>query len=59
MNLDAEGRKLREDWDAKVHALSKAEQDRDHFKAELHQLSEQYAQLVDDLSFCVTDYQVF
>lgn len=58
MNLDAEGRKLREDWDAKVHALSKAEQDRDHFKAELHQLSEQYAQLVDDLSFCVTDYQV-
>lgn len=58
MNLDVEGRKLREDWDAKVHGLAKAEQDRDHFKAELHQLSEQYAQLVDDLSFCVTDYQV-
>jgi len=58
MNLDVEGRKLREDWDAKVYGLGKAEQDRDHFKAELHQLSEQYAQLVDDLSFCVTDYQV-
>eukprot|EP00656_Telonema_subtile_P048638 TRINITY_DN5848_c0_g1_i2.p1 TRINITY_DN5848_c0_g1~~TRINITY_DN5848_c0_g1_i2.p1 ORF type:complete len:256 (+),score=72.30 TRINITY_DN5848_c0_g1_i2:381-1148(+) len=58
MNLDAEGRKLRESWNEKVHALKKSEEDRDHFKAELHQLSEQYKQLVDDLSFCVMDYQV-
>merc|ERR1712188_284015 len=52
------GRKLRQDWEEKVHSLSKAEEDRDHFKAELHQLAEQYAKLVDDLSFAVMDYQV-
>jgi len=58
MNLDAEGRKLRTNWEEKVYTLKKAEEDRDHFKAELHQLAEQYAGLVDDLSFCVMDYQV-
>merc|ERR1712072_86186 len=58
MNLDAEGRKLRQSWEEKVYNLKKAEEDRDHFKAELHQLAEQYAKLVDDLSFCVMDYQV-
>jgi chromosome segregation ATPase len=58
MNLDVEGRKLRQSWEEKVYNLKKAEEDRDHFKAELHQLAEQYAQLVDDLSFCVLDYQV-
>jgi|ERR1711907_65734 len=58
MNLDTEGRKLRQSWEEKVYNLKKAEEDRDHFKAELHQLAEQYAKLVDDLSFCVMDYQV-
>merc|ERR1712028_229374 len=58
MNLDLEGRKLRTDWEDKVYNLNKAEEERDHFKAELHQLSEQYAKMVDDLSFCVLDYQV-
>jgi len=58
MNLDLEGRKLRTDWEDKAHNLKKAEEDRDHFKAELHQLAEQYAKMVDDLSFCVLDYQV-
>merc|ERR1711998_231975 len=43
---------------SKVHSLSKAEEDRDHLKAELHQLAEQYGKIVDDLSFCVMDYQV-
>merc|ERR1711865_457530 len=58
MNLDLEGRKLRTDWEDKVYDLNKAEEERDHFKAELSQLSEQYAKMVDDLSFCVLDYQV-
>eukprot|EP00658_Telonema_sp_P-2_P002597 TRINITY_DN10977_c0_g1_i13.p1 TRINITY_DN10977_c0_g1~~TRINITY_DN10977_c0_g1_i13.p1 ORF type:complete len:313 (-),score=94.44 TRINITY_DN10977_c0_g1_i13:460-1398(-) len=58
MNFDNEGRKLRQDWEDKVNSLKKAQEDRDHFKAELHQLSEQYKGLVDDLSFCVLDYQV-
>merc|ERR1711865_1241481 len=49
MNLDLEGRKLRTDWEDKVYNLN---------KAELSQLSEQYAKMVDDLSFCVLDYQV-
>lgn len=58
MNLDKEGRMLRESWESKVSTLKTAEQDRDRFKAELQQLSEQYKKLVDDLSFCVMDYQV-
>jgi chromosome segregation ATPase len=58
MNLDLEGRKLRADWEGKTHNLKKAEEERDHFKAELHQLAEQYAKMVDDLSFCVMDRTV-
>lgn len=58
MNLDCEGRKLRADWEDNTYKLKKAEEDRDHLKAELHQLAEQYGNIVDDLSFCVMDYQV-
>lgn len=32
MNLDTEGRKLRQSWEEKVYNLKKAEEDRDHFK---------------------------
>jgi len=58
MNLDMEGRKLREDYDDKVYKLSKAEEARDHFKAELGKLGSQYADLVEKLSFVTMDYQV-
>lgn len=58
MNLDMEGRKLREDWDDKVYKLAKAEEARDHYKAELQKLATQYADLVEKLSFVTMDYQV-
>merc|ERR1711907_340475 len=58
MNLDMEGRKLREDWDDKVYKLRKAEEARDHYKAELNKLAQQYGDLVEKLSFVVMDYQV-
>merc|ERR1712072_858727 len=58
MNLDMEGRKLREDWDDKVYKLGKAEEARDHYKAELQKLAAQYGDLVEKLSFVTMDYQV-
>merc|ERR1711924_507688 len=58
MTLDMEGRKLREDWDDKVFKLGKAEEARDHYKAELQKLATQYGDLVEKLSFVTMDYQV-
>jgi len=58
MNLDMEGRKLREDWDDKFYKLQKAEEARDHYKVELHKLSTQYGELVEKLSFVTSDYTV-
>jgi len=58
MNLDMEGRKLREDWDDKCYRLFKAEEARDHYKAELQKLAAQYGDLVEKLSFVTMDYQV-
>merc|ERR1711939_739687 len=40
MNLDHEGRKLKEDWDDKVYKLRKAEEARDHYKSELNKLAQ-------------------
>jgi chromosome segregation ATPase len=58
MSLSSHGMELREDWDDKVFKLSKAEEARDHYKAELHKLAAQYGDLVEKLSFVVMDYTV-
>jgi len=58
MNLDQQGRKLREDWDDKVYKLTKTEEAEGHYKNELHKLAAQYGDLVEKLSFVVMDYTV-
>jgi len=58
MSLSQHGMELRENWDDKVYKLTKAEEARDHYKAELHKLAAQYGDLVEKLSFVVMDYTV-
>jgi chromosome segregation ATPase len=58
MHLDMVGRKLREDWDDKAFKLTKAEEARDHFKAELGKLAQNYGDLVEKLGLVTMDYAV-
>jgi chromosome segregation ATPase len=50
LHLDEKGIKLREDWDDKVYRLQRAEEARDHYRAELTKLSDQYTDLTEKLS---------